>query len=135
MAKFIMILLLPLLIVGCASNNDVSYEIENETIEETMVILKDYNEVLDTHIGVNDNRVNVNIIVDKGLEKNQAKEFGDSALRLMASKSDLKGPESDYLGELWDKYTGEIYIGYSADDVILHGLKHTNREEIKWYDL
>lgn len=116
-----------------------NFVLSERAIEEAKAIMKDYTVVRDIYIEQKENKITLSIIINRATE--EPKEFGKDLMRALAvqesiyGEKDLKRPKGDCLGELWEVIKGEVYVGYSADETILHGVKETTRDNIRWFDL
>lgn len=136
-------ILLSALLVACSeSENDVEEvpEISDLALEHAYSIINDYDMVKDSHIEVleEEKKIILAIEVNAATNEEHAKELGDNFARALASGAsiysevELKSPENEYLGELYDFYDLQIGVGTGADNFIAQGAKVKSASKITW---
>lgn len=112
-------------------------KITEKTIKETKDIIESYDEVVDVTIEKEDNNITLYMVIER---VNDAKQLGEDFIRSFASNAsihgegEIEGPDGESLGEIWQYYNGDIYIGYDTEP-FLHGVIQENRDNIRWFDL
>ncbi|WP_116777482.1 multimodular transpeptidase-transglycosylase / penicillin-binding protein 1A/1B [Bacillus thuringiensis] len=120
-----------------ARNKDVKLsQLGVQTIKDG---IKYTTSVQDIHIEAKDSLTRIVAIMPVGTTKEQAKEVGDSLARQVASFGtlglyvDLHSPSTEYLGEYWENFSGDIGIFDSNEKQLARGyINKLNPTKIKW---
>ena len=91
---------------------------------------------MDATIEREENDITLYLVIDHTAD---GKQFGEDFIRSFASnasihgESNIEGPGSESLGEIWKHYSGDIYIGHDAEP-FLHGVIQDTRDNIRWFE-
>ena len=114
-------------------------KLQRKPKKKQFITIEGYKSVNDVHISVEEEEGSIEffMIVGQAVKDEIAKERGEDIVRNLAANvnvygNDLKGPSGEYLGQLYEEYDFNVYIGYSAEEVIFRGIK-VNEENINWY--
>jgi uncharacterized Zn finger protein (UPF0148 family) len=113
-------------------------KISDDAINFAKDVIGDYDQVSDSLIEVNGNKITMVIVVGAATNEETAKSLADSFVRALATgvnmygDVELKAPDKDSLGELWEHFDLQIGVGSGPDNFIAQGAKVSTASKIKW---
>lgn len=116
--------------------NNKKIQVSEDVIKLTKETMKQNTNIKDIDISIKDDTVTVTVIVSAALDKEKAKDAGEGVARNLASNvasyNKVKGPEKDYLGEIYDQYKLWVIVGDMSQNVMAKGEKITSVSKIVW---
>lgn len=117
----------------------IEYPITEAMIEVARESIRPFIDVTDSDIIPQNETLGFAIIVSPGTSEERAKEIATLLVRNLsgaasASYSDLRGPQDNHLGEIYDYYEIIISVGTSTapEDLIARGTKNKGATQIYW---
>ncbi len=101
-------------------------------------VIGDYEQVSDSLVEVNGDKVTMVIVVGAATNEETTKSLADNFVRALASgvnmygNVELQSPDKDSLGELWEHFDLQIGVGSGPDNFIAQGAKASTASKIKW---
>jgi hypothetical protein len=118
---------------------EIEYPITSDMIEAASNALLINHDVLQADIFPQDDTLGIAIIIAPGTDENRAQELAKLYLETLAGAasatySELSGPTSSSLGEIFDYYDLVISIGTgpSEEELIARGTKNAAQSDIYW---
>lgn len=113
-------------------------KISDDAINHAKDVIGGYEQVKDSLVEVKGDKVTMVIVVGAATNEETAKSLADNFVRALASgvnmygDVELKSPDKDSLGELWEHFDLQIGVGSGPDNFIAQGAKASTATKIKW---
>lgn len=113
-------------------------EITASALQETEADMSTNDDVVETFVNNEEDRLYCTMEVDSTVSKGEKKELGQTCAKILsqsiADDQDITGPDSDNLGGVYDDYELIIMILETEDThkPFLHGQKGTHSDDITW---
>lgn len=113
-------------------------KISEDAINHAKDVIGGYEQVKDSLVEVKGDKVTMVIVVGAATNEETVKSLADNFVRALASgasiygETELKAPDKDSLGELWEHFDLQIGVGSGPDNFIAQGAKASTASKIKW---
>src|SRR5690625_1598786 len=116
--------------------NEESINVNKDDIDYAVNKIKRYDEVIVANIEIKEHIIFCALSVDSSVSITEKRQLGEEFAKLLSTRiSDvynIKAPNENTFGKLYDIYTLNIAIGTENDADIIFGGKGSNSSQVTW---